>query len=99
MNKCNKCNTEMKLLFSSFYCPNDCDRISSAPQNKSIRQARCINVGALGLIACVPECLELNKIYNIKDHPKYPNLYKVDCCSEHLFNGGWEKERFVEIHE
>lgn len=31
--KCEYCETELKLLFSSWYCPNDCKAIDFEPQS------------------------------------------------------------------
>ncbi len=32
---CEKCSIEMKQLFTTLYCPNECDKTSEDRQNKT----------------------------------------------------------------
>ena len=34
MNSCGVCGREMKPLFSSYFCPNDCDKSDGIPAHK-----------------------------------------------------------------
>jgi hypothetical protein len=101
-NICNICSGQMKLLLTSYYCPNDCDRISnSAPQNSTntVKRVRCIDTSPfLGQ----PICLKMDKIYEVlKIHIDGcgDRFFYVDCCLKHNSCGGWKGTRFIEVND
>lgn len=42
-SKCKDCGTELKPLFNSWYCPNDCDTPEGQARNKAKKEAEAKN--------------------------------------------------------